>query len=80
MKDYGNKDSWTKLFTVPFEDLFIVPFEDVYANLVYIYEEDDQVLLEISYKLYVYDYKNGTVKSLEISRAPFYFVRLSCLR
>jgi len=67
MKDYGNKDSWTKLFTIP-----LVEFHnpDIYANLLYIYEEGDQVLLQICYKPFVYNYKNGTIKCLDIQGLP----------
>jgi len=70
MKDYGNKESWTKLFTVPF-----AKFRNYFnfANLLYIYEEEDQVLLEIHHKSYVYNYKNGTLKILEIQGRPSTF-------
>ncbi|XP_039691240.1 F-box/kelch-repeat protein At3g06240-like [Medicago truncatula] len=65
MKDYGNKDSWSKLFTAP-----VVKFLDYnygcimlgYTRLVYIFEEDDQVVLEFYNKICVYNYKDGTVK------------------
>jgi len=56
MKEYGNKDSWTKLFT--FSSLFSF-------RPVYFFEDDDQVLLkfEWSSKSSVYDSRHGTFKS-----------------
>ena len=63
MKDYGNKESWTKLFTFPF--IKFLGF-NACANLLYISEADDQVLLEFWDKAYVYNYKNGSVKSPDI--------------
>jgi F-box interacting protein len=62
MKEYGNRESWTKLASVP----YLSP----YCNVPYI-SEDDQVLMEFTPTWYerelaVYDYKNGTLKSLDI--------------
>lgn len=67
MKDYGNKDSWTKLFSVPFKEFS----DNCYAPVLFIYEEDDQVLLDFCGKLYVYNYKNGTVKISGIQNLAF---------
>ena len=62
MKEYGNKDSWTKLFRVPY-------IGDVgsciYTRALYIYE-DDQVLLEFRSKLVVYHPRDGTLKTLSL--------------
>lgn len=68
MKEYGNKESWTKLFSIPpyLRDLGFHPYS---VKGVYIYEED-QVLLEmevlcsVKTKLVVYNSKN------DISRIP----------
>jgi len=67
MKDYGKKDSWTKLFTVPF--VKFVGYRDP-VNMLCIGEEDDQVWLAIDLKVYLYNYKNGTIKSLNIQGLP----------
>jgi len=67
MKDYRNKDSWTKLFSLPF-----AKFPDYYGytNLLYISEEDDQLFLDFYSKIYVYNYKTGTVKIPAIQDLP----------
>jgi len=62
MKDYGNKDSWTKLFTVPYREFIYYN----YANLFCINIEHDQVWLYVCDKVYVYNFKNGTLKIPEI--------------
>ncbi|KAK7412628.1 hypothetical protein VNO78_04135 [Psophocarpus tetragonolobus] len=62
MKDYGNKESWTKLFRVPYtgtSDSF------PYTKAICI-SEDDQVLLEFQSELAVYNPRNGTFKIPEI--------------
>ncbi|XP_004499736.1 F-box/kelch-repeat protein At3g23880-like [Cicer arietinum] len=66
MKEYGKKESWNKLFTVPFiEDLGFYPV----IKVAYIYE-DEQVLLvsrdALKPKLVVYDYRSDTFKLPEI--------------
>jgi len=69
MKEYGNKESWIKLFTVSYmEDPFYMwgPSKSyALTKVVYIFE-DDQVLLESkgswSKKLVVYDPKNDIFK------------------
>ncbi|CAJ2638486.1 F-box/kelch-repeat protein [Trifolium pratense] len=65
MKEYGKKESWNKLFTIPF-------IEDIGCSKVaYIYE-DEQVLLVsrakdmLKPKLVVYDSKRDTFKLPEI--------------
>lgn len=65
MKEYGNQESWTKLFTIPHmgENGYWA-----YTKVIYI-SEDDQVLLEFiksGKKLIVYDSRNGTFKIPEI--------------
>jgi F-box interacting protein len=68
MKDYGNKDSWSKLFTVPFTELGYNGVD--FVNLVYISEEHGLVFLDLCYKVYVYNYKNRTVQIPEIQDLP----------
>jgi F-box interacting protein len=64
MKEYGNKDSWTKLFRVPrMGDVG----DGIYNRALYIYE-DDQVLLDRRSKLVVYNSRDGTFKTLKIKR------------
>jgi len=64
MKEYGNKDSWTRLFRVPYMGGV---GSDPYTKALYIYE-DDQVLLEYMMKLVVYNSRDGTFKTLKIQR------------
>lgn len=68
MKDFGNKESWTKLFIVPFaEFLGYYGYSRLgYTRLLYISEEDDQVVLDFYNKIYVYNYKNRIAKIHEI--------------
>jgi hypothetical protein len=69
MKEYGNNESWTKLFTVPYSG---DPNNDYnLTKVVYIFE-DDQVLFQ-SYGewnpwLTVYYSKNGAFKSTKIAK------------
>ncbi|XP_045826273.1 F-box/kelch-repeat protein At3g23880-like [Trifolium pratense] len=63
MKEYGNKESWTKLFTVPYmrePTKYHVAIKPIYIN------EDDQVILEFigDYDMNsaLYDSKSGTLK------------------
>jgi F-box interacting protein len=63
MKEYGNKESWTKLYWVPL-------MSRLYNKTLYIFE-DEQLLIDFydsdhMLKLIVYDSKNGTSKILEI--------------
>ncbi|XP_058753365.1 F-box/kelch-repeat protein At3g23880-like [Vicia villosa] len=57
MKEYGNKESWTKLFTISCD------FWKV-KNIL----EDDQVLLESNEKMSVYNFKNHTFKFTKFGR------------
>jgi F-box interacting protein len=68
MKEYGMKESWTKLFSVPYmkdEGLYF------YNKALYI-SEDGKLLMyshvsgDVILKLVVYDSKNGTFKITEI--------------
>jgi len=64
MKEYGNKESWTKLYNVPYmEDRGLF----AYTKVLYV-SEDDKMLMDFyelgsnKLKLVVYDSKNGTLK------------------
>ncbi|AES68581.1 F-box/kelch-repeat protein At3g23880 [Medicago truncatula] len=62
MKEYGNKDSWTKLFTLSCRvDRGV---SHISAKPVYLFE-DDQVLLKLTgaFNSFVYDSRSGTLKS-----------------
>jgi hypothetical protein len=68
MKVYGNKDSWTKLFPIPFEKLIGCPLP---ASLLYIAEEGDLVFLDLFDNVNInYNYKNGNVKISDIQGLP----------
>jgi F-box interacting protein len=72
MEEYGNKESWTKLFTVPYMrepakyHVTIIP--------IYIFE-DDQVILKFipdhEFNVSLYDSKSGTLKPTNFG--DFYF-------
>jgi hypothetical protein len=73
MREYGNKDSWTKLFTIPYIQNPRTSYR--FLKIVNIFE-DDQVLLEYvdesieenwTWKLMVYDSKNDIIKSMEFA-------------
>ncbi|KAL5097274.1 hypothetical protein RYX36_001601 [Vicia faba] len=62
MTEYGNKDSWTKLFHVPYTgDVGSWP----YTKALYVFE-DDKVLLECQSGLVVYNARDATFKTPEI--------------
>ncbi|GAU20091.1 hypothetical protein TSUD_381830 [Trifolium subterraneum] len=68
MKEFGNKESWTKLFRIPFGDLESPP----YIRRLFLFE-DDQVLLECKYELQskrlaIYDSRDSTFKTAEIQK------------
>ncbi|XP_045822489.1 F-box/kelch-repeat protein At3g23880-like [Trifolium pratense] len=77
MKEYGNKDSWTKLFTIP----YIQDPRSSYGftKVVNIFE-DHQVLLEYiedetsMRKSIVYDFKNNIFKFTEFESTPEVYV------
>ncbi|GAU38066.1 hypothetical protein TSUD_318600 [Trifolium subterraneum] len=66
MKEYGIKESWTKIYNVPY-----VGYQYTNPKTVYI-SDDDQVLfsfqdlINLEVKLVVYNSKNGNVKILNI--------------
>jgi F-box interacting protein len=66
MKEYGNEESWTKLFSIPYME---GPGFLGYCQAVYI-SEDDQVLMQFlkmgKFSLLVYDSRNDTLKIPEI--------------
>jgi F-box interacting protein len=68
MNEYGNKESWTKFYTVPYIRHGVYHF---YTKALYI-SEDDQLLINFYYlesnelELVVYDSKNGTLKIPQI--------------
>lgn len=76
MKEYGNKESWTKLFTVSY---WLEPIK--YHRLtkaIYILE-DDQVLLHQSFadynsRLIVYDSRNHAFKFTKVASIPEVYV------
>jgi hypothetical protein len=65
MKEYGNKESWIKLFHVSYMEESI---SNYLFNAVYMFE-DGQVLFESSedgdFKLFVYDPRIGTFKYIK---------------
>ncbi|XP_024633547.1 F-box/kelch-repeat protein At3g23880 [Medicago truncatula] len=72
MKQYGKKESWTKLFTIPYErdpNRFYM-----YAKVIYVFEDDEVVMLHIlgalGLNLILYNYKNGTLKSTNLKNNP----------
>ena len=74
MKEYGNKESWTKLFTIPY--MRDPSNSRVFAKPVNIFE-DDQMLLkflgdEQSYDstLVFYDPRSGTLKDTNFNKIP----------
>ncbi|RHN65467.1 hypothetical protein MtrunA17_Chr3g0080211 [Medicago truncatula] len=73
MKEYGNKDSWTKLYHIPYmryRGLWINP-KILYVN------EDDQLLMKVydlgssKVKLVVYNSKSGTLKFPKIQNIDY---------
>ncbi|RHN72394.1 hypothetical protein MtrunA17_Chr2g0287191 [Medicago truncatula] len=70
MKEFGNENSWARLFRVPYmEGVGSGP----YTKAFYVYE-DDQVLLECQSKLVLYNSRDGTFKSLEIQSTDGWMV------
>ncbi|XP_058723825.1 F-box/kelch-repeat protein At3g23880-like [Vicia villosa] len=59
MKEYGNKDSWTKLFRLPFTRIII---DSLHVSALYV-SHDDQVLFGVQREdLIVYNSRDGTFK------------------
>ena len=72
MKEYGKKESWTKLFTIPYER---DPNRSYgYGKVIYVFEDDEVVMLNIfgasELNLILYDSKNDTVKSTNLKNRP----------
>ncbi|CAJ2641524.1 unnamed protein product [Trifolium pratense] len=69
MKEYGIKESWTKLYHVPYMEN-----QYTYPNTVYI-SDDDQLLFTVDddeWKWVVYNSKNGNVKIPNIVRRNYW--------
>ncbi|XP_058721863.1 F-box/kelch-repeat protein At3g23880-like [Vicia villosa] len=67
MKEFGNKGSWTKIFTNTYNSCFDL------TKAIYMFD-DDQLLLEASYgpatkKLILHDPKTGTIKFIKFKNA-----------
>jgi F-box interacting protein len=63
MKEYGNEDSWTKLFRVPnMGDVSSFP----YTRALHVYEDDIVLLQGFQLLLGVYNSRDGTFQTLEI--------------
>ncbi|GAU20087.1 hypothetical protein TSUD_381790 [Trifolium subterraneum] len=76
MKEYGNKESWTKLFRIPHSCIEDLEFLD-YLKPLYL-SEDDQVLLDCRYmgrtrhaELAIYNSRDNTFKTTEIQNINF---------
>jgi F-box interacting protein len=70
MKEFGNENSWARLFRVPYMGGVD---SGPYTKAFYVYE-DDQVLLECQSKLVIYNSRDGTFKSLEIQSTDGWMV------
>ena len=67
MKEYGNKESWTKLYNISYMG---VPISHAYGNVLYI-SEDNQMLVDLmregnKRKIVLYNSKNGILNFREI--------------
>ncbi|KAL2341217.1 hypothetical protein Fmac_009157 [Flemingia macrophylla] len=62
MQDYGNRESWTKLFSFPFLE---TPDSFPWVKALSL-SEDDQLLLEFGSKLVVYNTRDGTFDTPQI--------------
>lgn len=70
MKEFGNENSWARLFHVPYMGGV---GSGLCTTAFYVYE-DDQVLLECRSKLVVYNSRDGTFKRLEIQSTDGWMV------
>jgi len=70
MKEYGNENSWTRVFRVPYMG---GAGSGPYTKVFHVYE-DDQVLLEFQLKLVLCNSRDGTFKSLEIQSTDGWMV------
>ncbi|CAJ2658999.1 unnamed protein product [Trifolium pratense] len=80
MKEYGNKESWTKLFSVSYMQDH--PSESYYLTKAFYMFEDDQVLLQyfgdLGLKLIVYDPRIGTFKFIKFENKSIYNMISPC--
>jgi hypothetical protein len=58
MKEYGNKESWTKLYRLPRVKSRVLYNDSPYTKVFYM-SEDDQKLVDLG--VVVHDYENGTL-------------------
>jgi hypothetical protein len=66
MKEYGNRESWTKLYRLPPMRNQLFYAIAAYTKVLYMYE-DDQMLVDYNDSgVVVYDYKNNTSNIPEI--------------
>jgi F-box interacting protein len=66
MKEYGNKESWIKLFRVPVvRDLGYYP----YVCALYVSEDDQVLLYSVLSELVIYNSRDGTFKDLNVRNA-----------
>jgi F-box interacting protein len=71
MKEYGIKESWTKLYNVPYAEN---PYTHPYRKTVYIFYDDQLLFIVVDkldlynwkFKLVVYNSKNGNVNIAKI--------------
>ncbi|XP_057432922.1 F-box/kelch-repeat protein At3g23880-like [Lotus japonicus] len=59
MKEYGNKDSWTKLFSMKMME----EVELLYPNLLHISEDGEVLLVQLREKLVLYNSRDATFKT-----------------
>jgi F-box interacting protein len=57
MKEYGNRESWTKLYRLPPMKNQVLYNDSPYTKVFYMFE-DDQMLVDLG--VVVHDYENGT--------------------
>jgi hypothetical protein len=67
MEEYGNKESWTKLYNISYMG---VPISHAYTHVSYV-SKDNQMLVDFmrgsnKRKVVLYDSKNGTLNFCEI--------------
>ncbi|GJS92296.1 F-box associated domain containing protein [Tanacetum coccineum] len=70
MKDYAEKDSWTKLVSITYPDPLIQPFFDIQESWARFWKalwmsSDDKILLRFRFHVVLYDSKNISFTFLE---------------
>ncbi|RHN65496.1 putative F-box domain-containing protein [Medicago truncatula] len=69
MKEYGKKESWNKLFTIPY--MLYRGRYSIYTKVIYVFEDDQVLLKDLSDSaLILYNSKNGTHKSINFIDIP----------